>query len=113
MGVRPGGGDMGVRPGRGDMGVRPGRGDMGVRPGRGDMGVRPGRGGGGYLVWKWAKGSNQRASAVVVHGESYLYGLCDYKITPQTLSCPLILRLSARLFVLLGLIGGVMSHLDF
>ena len=25
----------------------------------------------------------------------------------------LILRLSARLFVLLGLIGGVMSHLDF
>ena len=25
----------------------------------------------------------------------------------------IILRLSARLFVLLGLIGGVMSHLDF
>ena len=25
----------------------------------------------------------------------------------------LILRLSAKLFVLLGLIGGVMSHLDF
>ena len=25
----------------------------------------------------------------------------------------LVLRLSARLFVLLGLIGGVMSHLDF
>ena len=25
----------------------------------------------------------------------------------------IVLRLSARLFVLLGLIGGVMSHLDF
>ena len=28
-------------------------------------------------------------------------------------SVHMILRLSARLFVLLGLIGGVMSHLDF
>ena len=27
--------------------------------------------------------------------------------------CMFILRLSARLFILLGLIGGVMSHLDF
>ena len=36
-----------------------------------------------------------------------------YKSKYNNVGFNIILRLSARLFVLLGLIGGVMSHLDF